>query len=470
LETTVEEKEDARARVEVKVPPTEVDRAIGRAARAMAREMRLPGFRKGKAPPALVIQRVGFGPVLEDAIRESLPDWYMRAVYESGIAPIGDPEIEVTSSPAGEGEPLEFAFEIGVRPRAVLGEYLGVEAERPEPEPPEELIDREIDRLRESMARLEPVERPAREGDHLLVDFTGRLDGEEFEGGSATGEVIEIGSGRLIPGFEEQLVGATAGGQVEVEVTFPDDYGAENLAGREAVFSVEVGEVREKLMPEADDELASSVSEFETIAELRADIAERLSEALSERADQDFRVNVVDAVADLATVEVPDDLARARAKERWERVERQIAGSGMNPDSWLQMQGKTRDEVIEESLPDAEREIRREAAVVAVAEAEGIEVEDAELIAELGPVAERERTTPEKLLERLSRDGRDAAIREDVRVRKAIDRLVEEATPVPVAAPAPGESGEEGDGEADAGESVRSQEPEKKLWTPGDPR
>lgn len=469
METTIAEQEGSRVRVEVDVPAADVDRAIGRAARAMAREMRLPGFRKGKAPPALVIQRVGFGPVLEDAIRESLPDWYMRAVYESGIAPIGDPEVEVTSTPAGEGEPLTFTFEIGVRPTAVLGEYLGVEAERPEPEPPEELIDREIDRLRESMARLDPVERPAREGDHLLVDFTGRLDGEEFEGGSATGEVIEIGSGRLIPGFEEQLVGAEAGGQVEVEVTFPEDYGAANLAGKEAVFSVSVSEVREKVMPEADDELAASISEFETIAELRGDIAERLAEALAERADQDFRVNVVDAVAEGATVDVPDDLARDRAKERWERVERQIAGSGMNPDSWLQMQGKTREEVIEESLPDAEREIRREAAVVAVAEAEAIEVGDDELLEELGPIAERERTTPEKLLERLARDGRDGPIREDIRVRKAIDRLVEAATPVPVAIPAPGESSDGGGGAGeDAGESDSG--PEKKLWTPGDPR
>lgn len=467
METTIAEQEGSRVRVEVDVPSADVDRAVGRAARAMAREMRLPGFRKGKAPPALVIQRVGFGPVLEDAIRESLPDWYMRAVYESGIAPIGDPEVEVTSTPSGEGEPLTFAFEIGVRPTAELGEYLGVEAERPEPEPPQELIDREVDRLRESMARLEPVERPAREGDHLLVDFTGRLDGEEFEGGSATGEVIEIGSGRLIPGFEEQLVGAEAGGQVEVEVTFPDDYGAENLAGKEAVFSVSVSEVREKVMPEANDELAASISEFETIAELREDIAKRLAEALAERADQDFRVNVVDAVAEGATVEVPEELARDRAKERWERVERQIAGSGMNPDSWLQMQGKTREEVIEESLPDAEREIRREAAVVAVAEAEGIEVGDDEILEELGPVAERERTTPEKLLERLSRDGRDGPIREDIRVRKAIDRLVEAATPIPVAIPAPGESGD-GGGDGEAGEADSG--PEKKLWTPGDPR
>ncbi|MFM8792315.1 MAG: trigger factor [Solirubrobacterales bacterium] len=448
MQTTVDEQAGSRVRVGVTVPPDDVDQAIGRAARSIARDMRLPGFRKGKAPPALVIQRVGFGPVLEDAIREALPEWYMRAVYESGIAPIGDPEVEVTESPTEQGEPLSFAFEIGVRPQASLGEYLGLEVERPEAEVPDEMVDRELDRLRESMARLEPVDRPAAEGDHVLVDFTGRLDGEEFEGGSATGEVIEIGSGRLIPGFEEQLVGAVGGGDVEVEVTFPEDYGAEHLAGKDAAFAV-------------------SVSEFETIGELRDDISQRLAEALSERADQDFRVNVVDAVAEGATIDVPEALAEARAKERWERVERQIAGSGMNPDSWLQMQGKTREEVIAESLPDAEREIRREAAVVAVADAEGIEVDDAELLGELGPVAEKERTTPEKLLERLSRDGRDTAIREDIRVRKAIDRLVESATPVPV----PVSLAAEGDGEAEEdGQKAAKPESGGKLWTPGDPR
>jgi len=463
LETTVEQQQGSRVKVGVTVPAADVDQAIGRAARAIARDMRLPGFRKGKAPPALVIQRVGFGPVLDDAIRESLPEWYMQAVYESGIAPIGDPEVEVTESPATQGEPLSFAFEIGIRPTAELGDYLGLEVERPETEVPDEMVEREIERLTESMARLEPVDRPAAEGDHLLVDFTGRIDGEEFEGGSATGEVIEIGSGRLIPGFEEQLEGASAGEDVDVRVTFPDDYGAENLAGREAAFAVTVSEVREKQLPEADDDLAVTVSEFETIGELREDIAGRLRQALDERADQDFRVNVVDAVAGRATIDVPDDLARARAAERWERVERQIAGSGMNPDSWLQMQGKTRDEVIEESVPDAGREIRREAAIVAVADAEGIEVDDAELIEELAPVAERERTTPEKLLERLSRDGRDAAIREDIRVRKAMDRLVESAKPIPVEVPV-----DESDEAGEAGEP-RS-EPEKKLWTPGDPR
>ena len=463
LTTEVTELEDSRARVDVVIPAAEVDRAVQRAARKMAREMRMPGFRKGKAPPSLVIQRLGFPSVFEEAIRDALPEWYQRAVFDSGVVPIGDPEIEVKETPDSEGQPLEFGFETGVRPSAELGEYLGLEVEKPEAEVPSELVDREIDRLREGMARLEAVDRAAEEGDHLLADFVGRIDGDEFDGGSATDQVIELGAGRLIDDFEEQLEGASAGDSVEVKVTFPDEYGAPELAGKDAVFSVEVKEVREKLLPEADDEFAAEASEFETIGELRADIESRIADAFSERAEQDFRVAAIDAAVAGATVEVPEAILRSRGEERWERVERQIAGQGMNPDSYLQMQGKTREEVIEESLPDAEQEIKREAVLVAVADAEGIEVSDEEMEAELEHMAGHERTTPAKLLERLRRDGRDTMIAADVRVRKAIDLIVESARPVPAT---DSESGTEGGDETSEGVEGSG----SKLWTPGDPR
>jgi trigger factor len=324
LETRVTEQEGSRARVDVDLSADEVTERTNRAARSMAREMRMPGFRKGKAPPSLVIQRVGFTSVLEQALRDALPEWYQQAIIESGVVPIGDPDIEVTNVPDAEGEPLSFHFEVGVRPGAVLGEYLGLEVGRPEAEVPEEIVEREIDRLREGMARLEPVDRPAATGDHLLADFTGRIDGEEFEGGSARDQVIELGSGRLIEGFEEQLDGASAGQEVQVEVTFPEDYGAAELAGREAVFDVSVKEVREKILPEADDDFALEASEFEGIAELREDISKRVAEVAEQRIEQDFRLAAVDAAADNATVEVPDELVKARGEERWERFERQI--------------------------------------------------------------------------------------------------------------------------------------------------
>jgi trigger factor len=457
MQPTVSELPGSRVSVEVEVPAAEVEKAVNRAARSLAREMRMPGFRKGKAPPSLVIQRVGFAAVLEEAIREALPEWYERALLGSGIAPVGDPSVEVVSTPEAEGEPLAFKFEIGVRPRAELGEYKGLEVGRAEPEPPAEMVEREIERIREGFARLEPVERAAAEGDVLLIDFEGLLDGKAFEGGKASDYLLELGSGQLIEGFEEQLVGATGGESRAVEVAFPEDYQAEHLAGEKAVFAVDVKEVREKALPDLDDDFASEASEFDTLEELRADIAERLAEAVGERAEQDFRVAAVDAAAEAASLTLPDELAVARATERWERVERQLAGRGMSPDSFLQMQGKTREQVIEESRPEAEAELKREAVLAAIADAEGIEVSEEEMVEALAHSAEHERTTPEKLLKRLRESGRDAMIRDDIRFRKAIDLVAESAKPIPLE-------------QAEAREKIWTPEKERKeagaLWTP----
>lgn len=458
MKTAVTELPDSRVRVEVEVPADLVGRGLQRAARGLAKEMRMPGFRKGKAPPSLVIQRLGFGTVLQDAIRESLPEWYEQGLLSSGISPVGDPSIEIVSAPEAEGEPLEFKFEIGVRPPAKLGEYKGLEVGRAEPEPTDEIVDREVERIREGFAKLEPVERAAADGDVLLVDFEGLRDGKAFEGGKASDYLLELGGGQLIEGFEEQLSGAEAGEERKVEVTFPEDYQAEELAGADAVFTVEVKEVREKVLPELDDDFAAEASEFETLEELRADIAKRVGEAVDERAEQDFRVAAVDAAVDAATVEMPDDLVQARAEERWDRVERQLAARGMDPNTYLQMQGKTREELLEESKPDAERELKREAVLAAIAEAEQIEVSEDEMVEALAHTAEHERTTPEKLLARLRDNGRDAMVREDIAVRKAIDLIAESAKPIPLE-------------QAEAREKIWTPEKEEEekpseLWTP----
>jgi len=458
MQTTVTELPGSRARVEVEVPADDVGRGLQRAARALAREMRLPGFRKGKAPPSLVIQRLGFGAVFEEAVREALPAWYEEALLDARLSPIGDPDIEIVSAPEAEGEPLGFKFEIGVRPGAELGEYKGLEVGRDEPQPPEEMVEREIERIRSSFARLEPVERTAADGDVLLIDFEGLIDEKAFEGGKADDYLLELGSGQLIEGFEEQLQGAGPGESRRVEVTFPDDYQAEHLAGHDAVFAVEVKEVREKILPDLDDDFASEASEFDTLEELRSDIREKLSEVVDSRIEQDFRVAAVDAATDEAKVELPDQLVSARAAERWGRVERQLAARGMSPDSYLQMQNKTRDEVIEESKPDAERELRREAVLAAIVDAEGIESTEEELLEALAHPAEHERTTPEKLLKRLRERGRDAMVDEDIRFRKAIDLIADSAKPIPLA-------------QAEARDKIWTPEKEREaagsLWTPG---
>ncbi|MFL5897766.1 MAG: trigger factor [Solirubrobacterales bacterium] len=465
MKTTVRELPDCRVEVEVEVAPAEVDKATSRAARALAKEMRLPGFRAGKAPPSLVIQRVGFGSVLQEAIREALPEWYELALFDCGVSPIGDPEIEMASSPDEEGQPLAFKFTVGVRPPAELGTYKGLEVGKGEQEVPDEIVDTEVERIREGFARLEQVERAAGEGDSLLIDFEGFADGAAFQGGAAEDYLLALGSGQLIEGFEEQLVGAKAGEEREVEVTFPADYQAEQLAGKDAVFKVKVKEVREKILPELDDDFAADASEFETLEELRADIREKVGVALGSRADEDFRIAAIDAAVEGATVEVPPALATARATERWERMERQLAQRGMDPAAFLQMQGKTREELVEETKPDAEKELKREAVVTAIAEAEGIDVSDEEMVEALEHSAEQERTTPEKLLERLRQSGRDSLVREDIRARKAIDLVAEAARPIPK------EEADARQEQAEAREKILAPDQGKakpsELWTPG---
>jgi trigger factor len=460
MKATVKELPDSRVEVQVEVPAADVEKATSRAARAMAKEMRMPGFRAGKAPASLVIQRLGFGAVLQEAIREAMPEWYELAVIESGLSPIGDPSIELVKAPEAEGEPLEFKFEIGVRPAAKLGTYKGLEVGREEQEAPADVVDTEVERIREGFARLEPVEREAADDDLVVMDYEGLIDGTAFAGGTGEEQQVVLGSGRLIEGFEQQLLGAKAGEEREVNVTFPDDYQAEELAGKDAVFKVKVKEVREKILPDLDDEFAADASEFDTLEELRADIGEKVKAALGSRAEEDFRIAAIDAAVAEATVEVPDDLVTARATERWERMERQLAGRGMDPNAFLQMQGKTRDELIEESKPDAELELKREAVVTAIAEAEAIEVTEEEMVEALEHSAEHERTTAEKLLERLRKNGRDAMVREDLRGRKAIELVAEAAKPIPKE-------------QAEAREKIWTPEKEQgekpaELWTPGD--
>jgi trigger factor len=465
MQTTLTELPESRVKVEAEVPPKDVERAANRAARAMARELRLPGFRKGKAPPSLVIQRLGFGAVLSEAIQEALPEWYERALLDAGVTPIGDPDIDLVSTPEAEGEPLTFKFEVGMRPVAKLGEYKGLEVGKEDKEVDEEIIDTEVDRIREGFARLEPVERAAKEGDSVLIDFEGFVDGQPFQGGKADDYLLALGSGQLIDNFEDQLTGASPGDEVEVEVTFPDEYQEPSLAGEDAVFKVKVKEVREKILPELDDDFASDASEFETLEELRGDIREKVGAALNSRAAEDFRIAAVDAAVDAATVEVPDPIVTARAGERWERMERQLAQQGMDPNVFLQMQGKTRDELIEETKPDAERELKREAVVTAIAAAEELEVAEEEMAEALAHSAEHERTTPEKLLARLRENGRDAVIREDLLAQKAIELVADSAKAIPLV------EAEDRKGKADAAEKILAPEGEQKpageLWTPG---
>ena len=459
MKTSVKELPDSRVRVEVDVDAADVDRRVKRAARGLGGELRIPGFRKGKVPPEVVIQRVGRGAVMEEALREALPEWYERALLESGVTPVGDPKLDVSALP-DEGESLSFSIEVAVRPDAKLGEYRELEVGKAEVEVPEDAVASELERLREGFASLRPVERAGADGDFLLVDYRGEIDGEPFEGGEARDFLLELGAEGLLEGFNEALRGAEAGDEREVKVQFPDDYRPERLAGKEATFKVDVKEVREKQLPDLDDDFAVQASEFDTLDELREDLAAKIREALEERADDEFRQAAVDAAVAEATVEVPADVIEARATDMWERVERSLQGRGIAPETYLRMQNRSREDLIAEARPDAEQALKREAVLAAIADAEVIEVSDEELVESLRHTAEEhEGTTPEKLLEQLRSQGRDALLSEEMRLRKAADLVAESATPIPRE-------------RADAREKLWTPEKERptegSLWTPGD--
>src|SRR3954463_6822003 len=266
---------DSRVRVEVEVEPKAVDKALNDAATTLGRDLKIPGFRKGKVPPQVVLQRVGRDAVLDEAVRQALPDWYEEAIGDAGVTTVGERSLDLGELP-DKGSPLEFSIEVGVRPVATLGEYKELEVGRREPEVPNEDVDGEIERLREQAASLDNVDRAAAKGDFVVIDFVGRVDGEPFEGGEARGYLLELGSNRLVEGFEEQLEGASAGDEREVNVTFPEDYRAENLAGNEATFEVSVKEVKEKQLPELDDDFATEAGGFDSLDELREDIASKM--------------------------------------------------------------------------------------------------------------------------------------------------------------------------------------------------
>ncbi len=461
MKTTVTELPESRVRVEAEVPPEEVERQVARTAKALGREMRIPGFRKGKVPPPVVIQRLGRESVADEAIRGTMGQWYVQAIDASGIHPIGDPQLDMGDLPA-QGQPLTFTIEVGVRPTATLGTYKGVEVGRREPAGDEEAVEAQLQELREHAARLETVEEPAAENDFIVMDYRGTLDGEPFEGGEARDQLIELGSGRLVPGFEEQLAGARAGDRRTVRITFPDDYGAENLAGKEAEFEVTVNEVKRKDLPELNDDFASDAAGFDTLDELREDIAAKIREADENKVEAEFREAVVDAVVREATVDVPEALVEARARELWDRMLHSLGHQGISREAYLRIAGQSEEDLLEQARPDAEQALRREAVIAAVVEAEGIEPSDGDVLDALQASAAREGTTPEKLRERLEKAGRLDSLREDIAQRMAVDFLAEHAKPLTVAQAQVRDklwTPEKGRGEAaEAGQ---------RLWTPG---
>jgi trigger factor len=460
METTVKELPDSRVRVDVDVDPNDVEGSINRTARQLGQDMKLPGFRKGKVPPEMVVQRLGREAVLTQALESSLGDWYERAMVSSGVNPVGDPKLDLSDLPE-QGQPLRFSIEVAVRPKAELGEYKDLEVGREEPEVPDEAIEAEINRLREGFARLNPVDREANEGDAVLIDYEGKIDGEPFEGGAARDYLLELGEGRVLPELEKALEGAKAGETRHATVPFPEDYPAEEVAGKTAEFEVTVKEVREKELPELNDDFASEASEFDTLAELRENISDQIRQILDRQIAERFQEAALDAVVDKAKVELPQSVVEARAAEMWRRVERSLKRQGMEPEKYLQIQGKTREQMIEQARPDAERALKREAVLEAVADAENIEITDEDMLEALQIPPGHEdhgHPEPEDALRDIRESGREELFKQDLMMRRALELVGEQAKPIPME-------------QAQAREEIWTPEKEREekggLWTPG---
>ena len=333
-----------------------------------------------------------------------------------------------------------------MRPKAELGDYKGVEVGKREPEVDDEAIGAEIDRLRERSARLDTVERAAAKGDFVVMDYMGMLDGEAFAGGEGRDQMVELGSGRLVPGFEEQLEGATAGDERTVTITFPDDYGADELAGHEAEFAVSVKEVKAKELPEVDDDLAAEAG-FDTLDELREDIRTRLSEAETARIDAEFREAALDSAVKNAKVDMPDALVEARAREQWDQMLHSLAHQGISREAYMRIAGTRRERDRRPAKPDAEQALRREAVLAAIIEAESIEPSDDEVLEAVEEAAGdgQGRVSPKKLMERLKSSGRIDQLKQDLAQRKALDLIADSAKPI----------------------TIEQAQARDKLWTPG---
>jgi trigger factor len=446
VKTTVEELPESRVRVAAEVTPAEVQRRVTEAAGKMGRDLRMPGFRKGKVPAPVVVQRIGRDAVLDEAVRATLPRWYVEAIDEAGIKTVGEPDVDLGDLPA-EGQPLTFTIEIGVRPTAKIGDIAKIEVERRAPEVDDKAIDEQVETLRQQLGRLETVEKAAENGDYVVIDFKGSIEktdpthpGERdyFAGGEGRDQLLELGSGQFIEGFEEELVGLSAGDEKVVEVTFPEEYGsAPHLAGQPAQFEVTVSEVKAKQLPELDDDFATEAGGFDTVDELREDIATRMREADERKIEAEFREAALDKVVEGAEVEIPESLVEARARELWDQMLHSLSHRGITKDAYLRIAQKTEDELLEEARPDAEQALRREAVLAAVIEAEGLEPSDGDILDALQESALQQGTKPEKLRKRLEQQGRLDELKEDLAQRQAVELLAERAggaSPAPAAA------------------------------------
>jgi trigger factor len=421
----VEKLEGNMAKLTIEVSTEDFEAAVEKAYQKNKNKLSVPGFRKGKVPRKMIEQMYGKEVFFEDAANIVIPSAYSDAVDECTEEIVSQPTIDVVQLEAGK--PFVFTAEVALKPEVTLGQYKGIEVEKADTTVTDEEIEAAINQERENNARTVTVEdRAVKDGDMTVLDFEGFVDGEAFEGGKGENYPLTIGSNTFIPGFEQQLIGAEINKEVEVNVTFPEDYQAENLAGKPAVFKCTIKEIKEKELPELDDEFASEVSEFDTLAEYREDVKKNLTEKKETEAKNEKEDKVVDAIIADAKMDIPDAMLTTQQRQMSDEFAQRIQMQGISLDQYFQFTGLTKEAFLEQLKPQALKRIQSRLVLEAVAKAENLEVSEEEYKEEIKKMAESYRMEEDKLTEMIG-EFEAKSIKEDLCVRKAADFVVDNA-------------------------------------------
>lgn len=425
MSVQVEKLEKNMAKLTIEVAAEELEKAIEAAYQKNKNKISIPGFRKGKVPRQMIERMYGKEIFYEDAANALIPDAYEKALDECEEDIVSSPSIDVVQIEAGK--PFIFTAEVALKPEVKLGKYKGVKVDNTETAVTDEEVDAEINKERENNARnIDVTDRAVKDGDITTLDFEGFVDGVAFEGGKGENYPLTIGSGAFIPGFEEQLIGAEIGKEVEVNVTFPEDYQAEDLKGKAAVFKCTVKEIKEKELPELDDEFASEVSEFETLAEYKADVKGKLEERKAKEAKEAKEAAVIEAIVKDSEMEIPEAMLATQQKQMVDEFAQRIQMQGLSMDQYFQFTGASYDQLVEQVKPQAEKRIQSRLVLEAVAKAENIAATDEDYEEELKVMAESYQMEVEKIKEMLPEKSA-VQIKADIAVRKAAEFVVENA-------------------------------------------
>ena len=430
----VEKLEKNMAKLTIEVSAEDLDKAMEKAYQKQKSRISLPGFRKGKAPRKMIESMYGKGVFMEDAVNSLVPQEYTKALGECELEIVSQPEINVTQMEPGKA--LIFTADVAVKPEVTLGDYKGVEVPKSEITVTDEEVDAEVKKEQDKNARTVAVEdRAAANGDITTIDFEGFVDGVAFDGGKGTDYALTLGSGTFIPGFEDQLVGANTGDHVEVKVTFPEEYQAKELAGKEAVFQCDVKKIETKEVPELDDEFAKDVSEFDTLAEYKEDVKKKLTEKKEKEARTAKENAAVDKAIENAQMDIPELMTKTECRQMMDDFSRRMQQQGLSMEQYFQFTGQSMDKMMEDMKPQALKRIQTRLVLEKVAEAENIQPSEEEITEEIQKMADAYKMEADKIREAIGESGLEQ-MKKDMAVQKAVTVIADAAVEVEKAADA----------------------------------